>query len=718
MPLRIYSFQQNKNAPILELDFATVCEYFQSKIIFEKKSLLDGKPFMPLVGKLSSGLENLKYKAWANGKWQDVTFYELRDLHLEGKVDFIWNDLICNDNHGVAFSMIPQLERKLLRTVDNEEEYHLQVKRISSLLSKSIELKRTLYGGDLDDLNDDEELVLNPSMAKLLQKLLKILTTQPLKFVHSQQILPQHNSKKPKLKSRKRQNKGRRPNSKSPYDHLRSTQYVPDDFEVGANFEILYRGLWTKVLVLKKTGLEIDFRLLSTGQILSCELKPALNEKFRRKGRPLREVGKKSRKSVKRRKPVIPQSSVKKRKLERVPPELMEVPPPEEKIAESILGDRWNANHGEHEFLVKWKRRNLSEASWELLRDVSPSDICNQYRYQMQGVISRKTKKCHICSEKSPSGLYYLSKTLDLKMVCETCRKSIPRIESEHSMPSKTKPVTPEVIDMSKPSPPPTKPMSPMNPGPVSDQASPMQNREPTPPIIPAKEHSELQMIDTESAMSIDSAAADFDMKPDAPVASPSPDISDEEAADNSLPSPKMKTTVVNPLRKRLTPVAEKLTPEKRLPDVAPTRSRESKIASFVSKFNIGDGCEVFLNQLWKKGTVTVIDPTFVEIKVFGESRITRVSLKDIKKRLRLSSKYKGLLWDREANRFRAFIELKIPAKETVEVELSNAQTQEEMAALLRKEAYEFLNKGRLSEGDASGYGVLRIEPSQIAHVT
>ena len=100
----------------------------------------------------------------------------------------------------------------------------------------------------MNDLEHDEELVLNPSMAKLLHKLLNILTTQPLKFVHPQQILPQHNAKKPKAKSRKRQNKGKRQNSKSPYEHLRDVQYIPDDFEVGANLEILYRGLWTKVL--------------------------------------------------------------------------------------------------------------------------------------------------------------------------------------------------------------------------------------------------------------------------------------------------------------------------------------------------------------------------------------------------------------------------------------------------------------------------------------
>ena len=43
--------------------------------------------------------------------------------------------------------------------------------------------------------------------------------------------------------------------------------------------------------------------------------------------------------------------------------------------------------------------------------------------------------------------------------------------------------------------------------------------------LLDEKEHSELKMIDTESAMSIDSAAADFDTKPDAPVASPSPDV-------------------------------------------------------------------------------------------------------------------------------------------------------------------------------------------------
>ena len=96
----------------------------------------------------------------------------------------------------------------------------------------------------------------------------------------------------------------------------------------------------------------------------------------------MREIGKKSRKSVKRRKPVIPQSSVKKRKLERVPPEAMEVPPPsEERIAESILGDRWNANHGEHEFLVKWKRRNLSEASWVNFQRIDLNIFMLLYRH-------------------------------------------------------------------------------------------------------------------------------------------------------------------------------------------------------------------------------------------------------------------------------------------------------------------------------------------------
>jgi len=329
------------------------------------------------------------------------------------------------------------------------------------------------------------------------------------------------------------------------------------------------------------------------------------------------------------------------------------------------------------------------------------------------------------------------------RAVSEKLLEAMSQLESEHSMPSKSKPVKPkvvdmskpskskpEVIDMSRPSPPLEKPIPQISPSSVPDSTSTMQHREQTSPTDPVvsrskqapkindEEHVELQMIDTESAMTIDSVATDVNMKSVTPAASPSPDISDEEVAESSLPLPKMNTTVVNPLRKRLTPLSEKNTPEKRIPNMITMRSRESQIASYISKFNIGDGCDVLLNQGWRKGTVTVIDPTFVEIKVFGESKITRVTLKDIKKRLRLSSKYKGLLWDREANRFRAFIELKIPAKETVEVELLNAQTQEEMAALLRQEAYKFFNQGRLSEGDASGYGVLKIESSQIPHVS